>query len=259
MKNSCVIHVLLFILLMLVYQCTKAQDYVVLATGDTVKGGTKPLSFGFEKKVQVSTDKKKMVYSVFDVREFSHGGEIYHPVRGEKGYVFMKLIKPGYLSLYAFQMENTVTYDGLYLLKRDGSGTEVPNLSFKKQMNRFLEDCPDVVTRIDDGTLNRKELGKIVEAYNACVEKRTADHSATPEVSNEQGKKINSLDALEETVKALADFEAKSDALEMITEIKNKVQRNEKIPNFLLEGLKSSLARTDLTTQLEKALQEIGN
>ena len=260
MKNFCVIHILLFILLMLVYQCANAQDYIVTPVGDTIKGEVKPITFGPEKKVQVTTsDKKKTLYSIFQIRSFSFKNEIFHPVKGEKGYVFMKLLKPGYLSLYGFQLENQVTYDGLYLRKKDGTGIEVPNLTFKKQMTKFLSECEDVTARIDKGELGRKSINQIVESFNTCIESKTNDITKTNVASNEQMKKISSWDVLEEKVKAKSDFEGKNDALEMISDIKGKIKRNEKIPNFLLEGLKNSLAQANLGAELDSAMNDIKN
>src|SRR5688500_16900625 len=129
MKKFAVIHILLFVLLMLVYQCAGAQDYVLTTRGDSITGEVKPLLYGPEKKVQiVSGDKEKTTFSVFQIRAFSSEGEIYHPVRSDNGYVFMKLIKPGYLSLYTFQLENQSRFDGLFLKKLDGDNLSVPNL-----------------------------------------------------------------------------------------------------------------------------------
>src|SRR5688572_6281830 len=118
MKNLTIIHILLFLLLMLVHQCAGAQDYVLTTRGDSLTGEVKPLLYGPEKKVQLTaSDNEKSTLSLFQIREFSSKGEIYHPVKGESGYVFMKLIQPGYLSLYAFQPENQVRFDGLLLKK----------------------------------------------------------------------------------------------------------------------------------------------
>ena len=260
MKNFSVIHILLFVLLMLVYQCAEAQDYVVTIKGDTIKGDVKQLTYGPEKKVQVTTsDRKKNVFSIFQTRAFSYRGSVFHPVRNAKGYTFMKLIKSGYLSLYAFQQENQVTYDGLYLTKRDGTGLEVPNLTFKKHMQKFVEECPDVATRIDNGDLTKKTIEKIVDEYNDCITNKTENHEKVIVQTSEQSKKISTWDDLEEKVKSKADFEGKTNALEMITEIKSKIKRSEKVPNFLLEGLKSSLSQTDLSAELQSALNDLSN
>src|SRR5688572_8747735 len=121
MRSFSIIHIVLFLILMLAYQCAAAQDYVITTKGDTITGVVKPLNFGADKKVQVAEPgKKKTVYSLFQVNSFSLSGDMFKPVKGPAGYTFMKIIKPGYLSLLAFQQENQTTYDGMYLLKRDG-------------------------------------------------------------------------------------------------------------------------------------------
>ena len=258
MKSFSVLHILLVILLMIVYQCTKAQDYLVTAKGDTITGQLKPLTYGPEKKVQViAADKKKTSYSILQLKSYHYKGETYHPVKTATGYAFMKLLKPGYLSLYAFQQENQVAYDGLYLVKRDGSSMEVPNLSFKKMMERFLEDCSDVATKIDAGELGKKDINQIVDEYNGCIQARTIDHGQIIVQSKEQTRKAEPWDVLEQKVKAKEEFAGKNDAVEMITEIRNKIKRGEKIPNFMIEGLKSSLQGTDLSSDLENALAEL--
>ncbi|MFZ6013627.1 MAG: hypothetical protein ACOYXT_25030 [Bacteroidota bacterium] len=260
MKNFCIIHILLFLLLMLAYQCAGAQDYLVTTANDTLRGEIKPLTLGPEKKVQVNEDgKKKAIYPIVKVRSYIYKGEKYEPVRTDKGYTFMKVINPGYLSLYGFQMENQMAYDGLYLLKKDGTGIEVPNLSFKKQLVKFLADCEAIADKVERGELTKKNIQEIVNGYNECIANRTRAHDREIAIANEQTKKISAWDILEEKIKGKTDFEKKNDALDMISEIKNKIKRSEKIPNFLLESLKSSLAQTDLTSELENALNELNH
>ena len=257
MKNFTLIHILLFLLLMLVYQCAGAQDYILTHRGDSLTGEVKPLLYGRDKKVQlVSADKEKTTYSLLQVKAYSLDGHIYHPVRGENGYVFMKLIKPGYLSLYAFQEENQSRFDGAYLLKRDGSGMIVPNLGFKKYIAKFLSDCEGVSGKVQSGTLGKKEINTIVEEYNACVDSKTIDHKQVITRQEKQTTAISAWDTLQQGVEK-SDFPKKADALEMITEIKRKIKQEETIPNFLVEGLRSSLQDTDLTDELDSALQEL--
>ncbi|MGC1243509.1 MAG: hypothetical protein WA874_18090 [Chryseosolibacter sp.] len=256
MKKFIAIHILPVLLIMALYQGVDAQDYVLTTRGDSLTGEVKPLIYGTEKKVQLqASDKTRRTLSILEVRAFSSNGEIYHPVKNESGYVFMKLLEPGYLSLYAFQPENTSRFDGLFLQKIDGDNMVLPNLGFKKYMSKFLEDCPAVVQRVQDGELNKKNVKELIIAYNACIENRTIDHSSVLARQEEQSKKISAWDSLEEKVRA-ADFTEKNNALEMITEIRKKIRQQEKIPNFLIEGLKNSLRDTGLTTDLEAAMSE---
>ena len=257
MKTFNVIHILLFLLLMLVYQCAGAQDYLLTSKGDSVSGEVKPLFYGPEKRVQVITaDKEKTSYSLFQVRAFSSDGEIYHPVKGDNGYVFMKLLQPGYLSLYAYQLENQTRFDGLFLKKMDGQSMSVPNLGFKKYLAKFLEDCPDVANTLREGEFNKKNLRDLVTAYNTCVNSRTLDHGKIIAEREERDIKINEWDTLEEKIRE-KEFSEKQNALEMIAEIRKKIERREPIPNFLIEGLKNSLKDTGLTQDLQQALDQI--
>jgi hypothetical protein len=238
-----------------------AQDYVITSKRDTLVGEVKPILYGAEKKVQITTsDKKKTTFPITQTSAYLYKGERFEPVRTDKGYTFMKVIKPGYLTLYAFQMENQMTFDGLFLVKRDGTRTEVPNLSFKKVMTRFLSDCSSVSTRIDQGDLGKKELNNIVDEYNLCISSRTQDASQAMARRQEQIKKSSPWDNLEDKVKAEPDFNGKKDAIDMITDIKGKIARSEKVPNFLLEGLKSSLTtQPGLKEALDAALKEVQN
>lgn len=257
MKSYCIVPVLIALLLMLAYECS-GQDYLVTNRNDTIRGEIKPLNFGTEKKVQViSADKKKTVLTITQTFGYSYRGEIFHPVRTEKGYVFMKLIKPGYLSLYAFQLENQVSYDGRYLTKKDGSRLDVPNITFKKALTRFLQDCEMVVAKIDQGLLGRTKLDAVVDEYNACIASKTNETSKVIAVHAEQTKKAAPWDVLQEKINAEPEFDGKKDALDMVEEIKKKIQKSEKVPNFLVEGLKSALANRNLQTELEAALKEI--
>jgi hypothetical protein len=243
--------------MLLAYQCVNAQDYLVLAKGDTLEGQIKPF-MGFEQKIQlIAADKKKNTYPIYQVKSYHYKGDDYHTVRNERGYAFMKIITPGYLSLYAFQVENQTTYDGRFLFKKDGTFLEVPNLNFKKLMIKFLKDCEAVAGKIDNGDLGKRELLNIVDEYNACIEGRTKEATVAVAQKQEQIKKSNVWDDLEEKVKTQSDFEGKSDALEMITEIKGKILKSEKVPNFLIEGLKNSLAPADVDAELEMALREL--
>ncbi|HEY0655781.1 MAG TPA: hypothetical protein VGD65_21750 [Chryseosolibacter sp.] len=254
MKHFSFIQILLLILMLVVYHCSHAQEYVVPLRGDTIRGDVRPAGIGLTQRVQVvGQDGKKKSFGVVEVREFKFKDEIYRPVKGVNGYVFMKLIKDGYLGLYGFQPDNQTNYDGRFLMRRDGSGIEVPNLTFKKSITKFLSDCPTVADKVEKGDLGRREIETIVTEYNNCINKNTNEVAV-------ETKKLDPLDVLEQKVKAKPTFEGQNDALDMIAEMKKKVQRKEKVPNFMVEGLKNALSsQTDLTTDLDAALKELAN
>ena len=258
MKTFGILHLFLLLVLLLTYLWSDAQDYVITTKGDSIAGQVKPLLFGVDKKVQVvAQDKKKTVFPIFQVRSYRYRDDIYQPVKGPDGYTFMKLVRPGYLSLYYYQLPNQVTFDGSYLLRRDGKGIDVPNLGFKKAMKNFLSDCPTVVEKLETGELSKKDLNAIIDEYNNYVIQSTEARDQQVAQVQEKEKVISSWDVLEDKVKAQDDFEGKSNALEMISDIKNKIKNSEKIPNFIIEGLKSSLPEDTFKTELENALKEV--
>jgi hypothetical protein len=258
MKSLSFIHFILFILLFISYQCANAQDFVVTQKGDTIYGEVKPLTYGPDQRVMViSEGKKKMSYTILQVKSYQFKGDTFQPVRNDKGYRFMKVIKPGYLTLYGFQAENQVGFDGLFLQKRDGSFLEVPNLSFKKLMKKYLEECTVVASKVENGELSKKDILIIVDEYNACIDRKSSITYLNPVKTETSVAQSGAWNTLEQKVNAKTEFEGKTDALEMISEIKSKIQRGEKIPKFMTEGLKNSLSETDLTEDLNLALKEL--
>lgn len=254
MKQFSFIQILLLILMLVVSHCSHAQEYVVPLRGDTIKGDVRLAGIGITQRVQViGEDGKKKSYGVTEVREFNYKDNVFRPIKGLNGYVFMKLLKDGYLALYGFQPDNQTNYDGRFLMRKDGAGLEVPNLTFKKSISKYLSDCPRVSEKVEKGDFGRRDIETIVSEYNNCITNNTTEVAV-------ETKKLNPLDVLEQKVKDKTSFEGQTDALDMISEMKKKVQRKEKVPNFMVEGLKSALSsQTDLTTDLDAALKELAN
>jgi hypothetical protein len=254
MKSFTIVPVLLLLLFLIAYQCTHAQDYVITAKGDSIAGAVKAWTFGKSPKVQVTKeDKSKEVFSIFQVRSFSDNGNVFHPVKFSNNYQFMKLMKQGYVSLYAFQPEGQMEFSGQYLQKMDGKGIEVPNLNFRKALANFFADCEEISTKISAGDYSKRDLNTLLDDYNNCVTNR----SRVTTSSTIDNAKVKPWDNLLEKIQAHPEFEGKADALEMVREIKNKVERNEKVPNFLTTGLKSLLATSTLSEELNAALSNL--
>ncbi|NBP70164.1 MAG: hypothetical protein EBU52_15640, partial [Cytophagia bacterium] len=239
MKQSLTLSILIsFILLTTTLY---AQDYVLTAKGDTLKGEVKMFVNGVEKRVQVTQEnKKKTTLNILQVKSFVLKKELYRTVKFGDTYVFMKLLKEGYLSLYSFQLNGQLTYDGRYLLKLDGKGIEVPNLGFKKNMTRFLSECNNVTSQIESGTYGYSDLDTIIDLFNQCINSNTfAQTAATLNSKKTPTVNLDQWEALETKIQA-SSINEKNDALEMVKEIKNKLIKGEQIPKFLSEALKSA-------------------
>lgn len=249
---------LLFLTFTVTAHFSHAQDLLITAKGDSLSGKVKIIVNGYDKRAQLtSADKEKKTFSILQVKALVIDNESYETIKFSDSYHFMKVLKTGYLSLYGFQMDKQLTFDGRYLQKKDGQGIEVPNLGFKKNVSRFLDECVEVSSKISEGTLARKDLDTIIDEFNACITR-----NSTPKVSAQvpldatANTKLKNWNTLQEQVEA-SSLEGKSDVLDMIKEIKNKVSKGESLPKFLIDGLKASLTSdAALTESFNRAVRE---
>jgi hypothetical protein len=238
-----------------------AQDYLITTKGDSIVGNVKPMAYAQDKRVVVIVDKKKQTFPMTQVKHFVIDGELYKPAKGPTGYSFMKVLKEGYVSLLAYQAQNQTAYDGRYLLKLDGRGMEVPNLTFKKSMTNFMNDCLEVVQKLESGEFTRRDLLLIVDTYNNCITNKSYPSAQEVATIDEPAKSnaihVQSWDVLKEQVAANASVKDKETVIEMIADIKSKLSRGEKVPNYLLMGLKEYIQQDELKPYLEEALKQL--
>lgn len=260
MENSKMLKLVLIILCLAGYLASSAQpDFVALTIGDTLTGKVVYLNYGAEPKIQFTdNNKKKTIYSMKQVKGFRINNEDYQLVRNFDRYVYMKLLLGGYLSLYAYQMENQQTWDGRFLYKRDGKGMDVPNIGFKKKVMDFVSECDELSAEISNKDLGRNDLTEIINKYNSCIEQRTVLVGQVVQQKLEAKEKATTWNELETKVKSAEQLNDKETVLEMITEARAKTQKGEKIPRFLIDGLKKSLeGNADLHDLLVQVLKEI--
>ncbi|MBL7845472.1 MAG: hypothetical protein JNK44_16535 [Cyclobacteriaceae bacterium] len=243
------------------YLTASAQsDYVVIPQGDTLKGGKVVfLNYGGDQKVQYTDqNKKRTIYTMKQVKAFQLNDEIYHLVKHNDRYAYLKLITFGYLSLYAYQMNDRQNWDGRYLYKRDGRGMEVPNIGFKKRMLEFLSDCEELSDDISGGDLGRGDLLELINKYNGCIEQRTALSGIAQQQKIISVQKAATWNELEDKVKSTENLNDKETVLEMISEARSKTEKGEKIPKFLVDGLTKSLeGNSELQNSLAEVLKAI--
>jgi hypothetical protein len=239
------IHSLLITLILLLPIVVFAQkEYALTPKGDTLKGKLKMISFDDLDRLQINTDGKKSSYTALQIRSYQKEGNTYQSVKYENSFRFMKMIKSGYLSLLAFNTSGQGGWNSRYLIKKDGSGMEVPNLSFKKLLSKYLSDCPEVHDRIEIGDFTRNDLERIIDLYNSCLQAKTDVLITTkaPTISFNVERML-AVAKLSEKVQA-ESFLTKNDVIDLLKDIKIKVSKNEVVPNYLIEGLKSYLSDT---------------
>lgn len=224
---------------------TAQPDFVITSRADTVFGEVRILSYDLLDRVQVEVGKKKESYTALQVLAVQKAGVTYKPVKYENKIILMQVLKPGYLSLYAFKMQGQSTYDGRFLVKLNGTSQELPNIAFKRLMSGFLEDCQSVSDQIKEGQLARKDLESIIDQYNLCMESKTTS-TLQGKPTEPPAQQVNEkTQAVAEFIKKVEaqEFESKTDALDLLKDIQNRAGKNETIPNYLTEGLKSYLTK----------------
>lgn len=244
---------LLILLFLLCALRSFGQDYIITIKGDSITGAVKFVSYDLLDKVQISTDKKKIL-TALQVREVQLAGETYKPQRSGNAIRFMKVLKSGYLSLFAFKPENQNLYDGRMLIKLDGKAMEAPNLGFKKAMAEFLSDCESVAEKIKSGEFGRKNLDGIIDAYNSCINEKTKTLSKESTISETSKDKLSAIIALKGKIEKTTDSKSK-DALELLSDMETKVKKGEAVANYQIETLKSLLSSVpDVAKELEQVL-----
>ncbi len=222
-----------------------ADDYVVTQKNDTLRGKVSILTYGSMDHAQIiGADKKKTVLTAIQVTTVFLNNEIYHPVRTNYGYRMMKVVKPGFISLYLGRRvvgptDTGFYYDVPFLVKRDGSSMEVPNLSFKKSVGNFLSECADIKHKIEKEDLGRNDLDTILDAFNACIEEQTKESKLQPMLQNDDPKIIQ-LKGLQTKIDA-STLAGKKDAVEILNDVMAKVRQHQNVPNYQLDGLKNIL------------------
>ena len=229
------------------------SGYLVTTKGDTVKGEIKILSYDLIDRVQLTDLGKKTIFSAMQLLSIGIDKTVYQPVRYENTIRFMKLLKGGFLSYYAYNTSGQNSWDGRYLTKKDGTGMEVPNLSFKKTIARYLSECAEVKTRLEKGDLSRKDIEQIVDLYNTCLHTKE-DVASRPPITTFDTDKVLAVNNLIAKVEK-ENFVTKKDALDALKDVQSKVSKNETVPNYLMDGLKSFLSDTpSLSKDLESLL-----
>jgi hypothetical protein len=257
MRNC--IAILIFVCAPLASFC---QDYVITLQGDTLKGKVRILSMEPIDQVQVIVGKKKTTLPALKAQAVFFDQQWYRPAQYLQTIKFMKVIKSGFLNLYSFKPPNQNTYGGFLLVKRGGQSTEVPNLGFKKIMSGFLTECPAVSDDIKEEKLKRKDLDKIIDLFNACIDAQKKGNVVLlqPLTDASTEKKLSEVETFRKKVEALDVFSAKKDVLDILNDIKEKLEKQESIAPYLYGVLKTHLAgHPAMTEDLEKLIASLSS
>ena len=240
----------------LIFSSVSSQDgFVVTTKGDTLFGKITFQQIGKIEQVLVKGDKRQNISSI-QVLTAQANDKIYRPIQFLGMVQMMEVIKDGYLSLLAFQPPGIMNYDGRLLKLRSGDVLEVPTIGFKKRVSEFLKDNVNLASQIKDGDLDRKDLDKIIDEYNLFIGKNTVTSSQQRKEEAAQLPKLESIDVLIEAIKN-SNLESKTETLEMLAELKDKITDNKSVPQYLSNALKENLkSSSEWVEKLESILKD---
>jgi len=228
----------------------QAPDRVITTKNDTLIGKVKILGYDVIDRIQVNTDKTKHQFTAVQVKAVQLDNQWYGPVRTDYGYRMMKLMISGFLSLYVGRAEHSLVYDVDYVVRRDGRTMQVPNLTFKKGMAEFLDDCEEVSEKIKNNKLSKKDLTQIINEFNDCK-----DHPPAPadvaDVVNANDSRLVALQALKSNIEK-SNLPARTDALELLSDMTDKVRKGKTIANYQIESLKGMLKDSGFQSDLDQ-------
>ncbi|MBL3657451.1 hypothetical protein [Fulvivirga sediminis] len=255
---------IILILLLATHYSHAQEDYLVTLKRDTIKGEAQIL-LPSERNDEIifKTDEDKTRYKAYQLLSFYHEGEQYVPVKMPEKYAIMKVVKPGYLSLLSYRIDNNYDFGNLYLLKKTGEGTEVPTFLFKKMMTDFLANCAEVSKKIENKEYKRSDIETIVDEYNNCIIRQTADT-----YSNEEPVKKNNAQATDHPALAIIknikttlesySKEETEDIIAVLSDLSDKLSKGEKIPSYMVGALKEeSEPFKQIQADVESLIQSI--
>ena len=271
-----------------------AQDqYIVKLNGDTLRGklqinpmrdNTRSMYFKHEDGTKENIRPIRVSYVYYD-QEYQFRSIPFNNQR-----LFMQIVKEDRnLSYYHYihKRDNSVATTKV-LAKPNGDALEISALSFRKQVENFLDDCPEVEAKIESKLYKYKDIDKLLEDYNNCnfpvvlassvdnnnvqsgapantgAAVAVSDAAITSEsqgqVSTAKQTKLSEIDEYRKYVRGLNDFEHARDVLEWLTDVEFRVTQGRDIPNYLWNSLNAMTeGNEELQTKsntLKAALQD---
>ncbi len=220
-------------------QLSQAQsDMVFLTTGDTLKGEIDILlPSDYVEEISFKNDEGKRKWKSFQLHGFRKDDETYKTIKYGEKYRFMKQVIDGYLGLYLFRAGNSYDFGTRYLYKITNEGMEVPNITFKKAVTRFVEECPSV----EQGVISKKYKGsnveELVNAFNDCLTDTPKAAAQKAETKEEVIKDSKELDAIRSLSKKLESENINEELATLIQDITDKLAKGEKVPGYLKSAL----------------------
>jgi hypothetical protein len=222
------------------------QQYVITVQNDTIYGKVSISSSEiYGQQVTVKSGKEKTRLLAHKVKQFITKKGEFHTLKIREQYQFALLIKGGYLSHYKFSgnlAPPALSFETAILAKTTDELQEIPNFNFKKRIAEFLSDCPNVVEGFQQGNYAKKDLDRIIDAYNQCIADRTDVVNSELNTISTNSSKADQINEIQEAVTSSSSFNNKVDIKEMLDDAKAKLQAGDKVPHYLINLIKENLS-----------------
>ncbi len=242
----------------------QAQDnqYIVKFNGDTIRGKLQlnlsrdnSLSMLFKAEGE---NKKNIIPLRFNYVYYDEEHK-FRSVAFFNQRLFMQIIKEHkHISYYnyIYKRDNSIL-NTIVVSKPSGDAFELSGLTFRKQVIKFMKDCPEIVAKLEIKKYRYKDYVKLFADYNDCME--TPPPPAVPVVvttaavtgtslvapaspstttmDDRQREKLVNIDEFSQYLSGLTDYKYSKDVSEWISDVTARVTQNRAIPNYLWNSL----------------------
>ncbi len=229
----------LILLLSVTFGSYAQSDRLITVTGDTVAGTIDILlPTDYFEEINFKSDNEKKRYKAFQFIGFHKDGDFYKSIKHSGKYRIMKEVQSGYMGLYMYRAGDSFDFGSRFLYKITNEGLEVPNITFKKAVAQFVQDCPAVQSAVLDRTYKGSNLDELITAYNDCLGtrpqvRRKAEEKYEPVViiETEELRLINAIS------QKLQDESISDELRTLLRDVTGKIENGDKVPGYLRSAL----------------------
>ncbi len=191
--------------------------------------------------------------------------------------LFMQIIKEDeHISYYNYihKRDNSIMTTKV-VAKPNGETLELSGLTFRKQVTEFLEDCPEIIAKLEAKEYRYKDYEQLFADYNECLQQlsekpfipttvrakaavialnTSAAETILVPIDDTIKEKLTRIDEFHKYVNGLQNFTYTNDVLEWLSDVEQRISQNREIPNYLWSSLK---AMTEEHPELQKKAKEL--
>ncbi len=261
----------------------QGDQYIVKLNGDTIRGNlqinpardnSRSMYFKHTDGTKENIRPIRISYVYYD-EEYQFRSVPFYNQR-----LFMQILKEDKnLSYYNYihKRDNSIATSKV-AVKPNGESLELSALTFRKQITKFLDDCPSVIVKIEAKEYRYRDYEEIFADYNDCATQSTqvvsngqpgnnngasssaveTSITATSASGTVTETRLSQIDEFRKYVRSLDNFGHSRDVLEWLTDVEYRVSQGKEIPNYLWSSLNAMTAENkELQNKADQLKQEL--